>query len=159
GESLPETRVQSLLGGRDGSLWIVWTSGAVSRLLNNHLTSYSEQQGLPRAFRLAERSDGALIAGTDKGLARFESGVWKDAGKEWNFPAKRASLVYFDRVDTLWVLTEDRALYLPAGESRFIDPGEAAGGGYNFAQAPDGSIWISELGRSAHNVRRSGDPG
>jgi signal transduction histidine kinase/ligand-binding sensor domain-containing protein len=159
GESLPETRVQSLLAGRDGSLWIVWPSGAVSRLLNNHLTSYSEPQGLPRTFRLAERSDGSLIAGTDKGLARFENGIWKDAGKEWNFPARQATLVYFDRADTLWVLTEDRALYLPAGESRFIDPGEAAGGSFNFAQAPDGSIWISEVGRSAHEVRRSGEPG
>ncbi len=159
GESLPETRAQSLLAGRDGSLWIVWPSGAVSRLLNNHLTSYSERQGLPRAFRLAERSDGSLIAGTDKGLARFENEIWKDAGKEWNFPAKKATLVYFDRADTLWVLTEDRVLYLPTGESRFIDPGEAAGGAHNFAQASDGSIWISELSRSAHNVRRSGDPG
>ena len=48
--------------------------GPVSRLLNNHLTSYSAQEGLPRTFRLAERSDGSLIAGTDKGLARFETG-------------------------------------------------------------------------------------
>src|SRR5262245_57301872 len=27
GESLPTTRVRSLLAGRDGSLWIVWSSG------------------------------------------------------------------------------------------------------------------------------------
>src|SRR5262249_57550930 len=78
GESLPETRAHSLFAGRDGSLWIVWPSGAVSRLLNNHLTSYSAQQGLPRILRLAERSDGALIAGADKGLARFENGLCQD---------------------------------------------------------------------------------
>ncbi len=64
GDKLPETRIRSLLASRDGSLWIVWASGAVSRLLDGHLTSYSEQDGLPPTSCLVEASDGTLIAAT-----------------------------------------------------------------------------------------------
>ncbi|HZC65412.1 MAG TPA: hypothetical protein VE545_02485, partial [Candidatus Dormibacteraeota bacterium] len=69
---------------------------------------------------MVERKDGSLIAGTAKGLARFTNGVWKDVSREWNFPGKRGQLVYFDRAGTLWVLTEDRIVYLPSGQKQFV---------------------------------------
>jgi signal transduction histidine kinase len=157
GEALPSVRIETLLAARDGGLWIRSRAGYVSRLLNGHLTSFSEREGLPPAFALVEDSDGTVIAGTGKGLARFKNGVWTDATKEWEFPAKRATQVYFDTSGTLWVVAEDRLLYLPAGGSRFVDPGEMFGGGGNFAQAPDGAIWLADTGRSAHTVVRAGD--
>jgi len=162
GDILPDTRIQSLLASRDGSLWIVWGSGAVSRLLDGRLTSYSEREGLSPTFRLAEGSDGILIAGTTKGLARFSGARWKDEGTDWPFPGKQARRIYFDRSGALWVLTEDRVLYRPAGQSRFVDPSEAAypytgAASNNFAQAPDGTIWLAEVARSAHTLRRLGD--
>ena len=161
GDILPDTRIQSLLASRDGSLWIVWGSGAVSRLLDGRLTSYSEREGLSPTFRLAEGSDGILIAGTTKGLARFSGARWKDEGTDWPFPGKQARRIYFDRSGALWVLTEDRVLYRPAGQSRFVDPSEGAypyaGRASNFAQAPDGTIWLAEVARSAHTLRRLGD--
>jgi len=157
GEDLP-IGMRRLLATRDGSLWIVFASGNVSRLLNGHLTPYSEREGLPAAFALVESKDGSLIAGTAKGLARFKDGIWKDVTKEWNFPGKLAQRLYFDKAGTLWVLTEDKIVYLPSSQSRFVDPGQAVVGAVgNFAQAPDGTIWISEGGRSAHTVRRLED--
>src|SRR5262249_51374203 len=152
GEALPATRIRSLLASRDGSLWIVWSSGAVSRLRGGHLTSYSEQDGLPSTSRLVEASDGALIAATAKGLSNFKDGTWKDVATEWGFGGRLAKLVYFDKAGTLWVLTEDRVLYLPTGQRHFIDPGEPAGNSVNFEEAPDGVIWLSEVVRSAHTV-------
>ncbi|HZB88535.1 MAG TPA: two-component regulator propeller domain-containing protein [Terracidiphilus sp.] len=157
GEDLPATRIRMLLATRDGSLWIVFFSGSVSRLLHGHVTSYSEREGLPAISSLVECKDGSLIAGTTKGLARFKDGIWKDVTREWNFSAGDARAVYLDRAGTVWVLTEDRIVYLPAGQKRFVDPAETAGKTYNFAEAPDGAIWISEVGRSAHTVRRLGD--
>ncbi|HZC65413.1 MAG TPA: two-component regulator propeller domain-containing protein [Candidatus Dormibacteraeota bacterium] len=47
GEDLPAKTIRSLLATRDGSLWIVFYSGSVSRLLHGHVTSYSEREGLP----------------------------------------------------------------------------------------------------------------
>src|SRR4029079_2074422 len=129
--------ILDLLASRDGSLWIVWTSGAISHLRNGHLTSYSEQDGLPTTICLAEASDGTLIAGTVKGLSGFKDGSWKDVSTEWGFEAKQGRLVCFDKSGTLWVLTEDRVLYLPAGQRRFMDPGEPAGdASTGFAEAP-----------------------
>src|SRR5271163_2258975 len=144
-----------LLATRDGSLWIVFASGSVSRLLHGHVTSYSEREGLPATFALVECKDGSLIAGTTKGLARFKGGIWKDVTREWNVPGRYARRVYFDRAGALWVSTEDRIVYLPSGQKQFVDPDDAAANSYNFAEAPDGAIWISEVSRSAHTVRRS----
>ena len=44
GEDLPAKSIRMLLATRDGSLWIVFFSGSVSRLLNGHVTSYSERE-------------------------------------------------------------------------------------------------------------------
>jgi signal transduction histidine kinase/ligand-binding sensor domain-containing protein len=157
GEQFPAFRVRSLLATRDGALWIVFAPGTVSRLLAGHVTSYSERDGLPATFGLAEQSDGALIAGTAKGLLRFRKGMWQDAGTDWDLPRKPVRQVYPDKAGELWVLTDDRVLHFPAGQTHFIDTGEPIGAAGNLAQSPDGTIWIPETGRSAHNVRRSGD--
>ncbi len=157
GESFPSSRVRRLLATRDGALWIVWAVGQVSRLQNGRLTSYSEKDGLTTTTALVESDDGAIIAATVNGLSRFEGGAWKDATKEWNFPAKQAREFYFDKAGTLWIETEDRAIYLPRGQSGFVDSGSTLGFFYNFAQAPDGAIWVSETGRSAHTLGRERD--
>jgi signal transduction histidine kinase/ligand-binding sensor domain-containing protein len=156
GEHLPAQTIRRLLATRDGSLWIVFYSGSVSRLLHGHLTSYSEREGLPAVFALAECQDGSLIAGTAKGLLRFKNGVWTNVTKVLNFPGQQARLVYVDRENTLWVVTEDRIVYLPSEQKQFVDPRdpvEATGQAGNFAEAPDGEIWISGPSRSAHTVR------
>ena len=157
GEELPAARIRTMLATHDGALWIVFRPGTVSRLLNGHLTSFSEKEGLPAAVSLAEDKEGNVIAATAKGLARFNKGVWTDVGKEWGFPGKQAGQVFVDKSGTIWAMTEDRAVYLPSGSKRFVDPGEIYGAGGLFAQAPDGAIWLADLGRSAHTVRLSGD--
>jgi signal transduction histidine kinase/ligand-binding sensor domain-containing protein len=157
GEDLLAKPIRTLLATRDGSLWIVFDLGSVSRLLNGHVTSYSDQEGLSAAFALVECKDGSLIAGTTKGLALFKGGIWKDVTREWNFPGKRARTVYFDKAGTLWVATEDKIVYLPSGQKQFVDPVEMAQSANDFVEGPDGAIWISETERSAHTVRRFDD--
>jgi ligand-binding sensor domain-containing protein len=75
GEHLPVQTIRRLLATRDGSLWIVFYSGTVGRILHGHVTSYSKREGFPATFALAECTDGSLIAGTAKGLVRFKNGV------------------------------------------------------------------------------------
>src|ERR1700728_4325621 len=58
GEDLPVMRIRRLLATRNGGLWIVFVSGSVSRLLNGHVTSYSEREGLPATVELMECKDG-----------------------------------------------------------------------------------------------------
>jgi signal transduction histidine kinase/ligand-binding sensor domain-containing protein len=158
GDSISAGRILSLLAAHDGSLWIGWGSGAVSRLRDGRVTTFGEGQRLPFTQRMAEASDGTIVAATSKGLVRFRHELWEDVSRAWNFPGTKARLVYYDRSGALWVLTEDRVVYLPAGQRQFVDPGERAAGGDAFAEAPDGTMWLAEIGRSAHAVRRLGEP-
>ena len=158
GGKFPASRVRTLLASRDGSLWVVFVSGAVSHLLHDSVTSYTEKDGLPRVFGLAESEDGLLVAATAKGLSRFQQGSWTDVSKDWSFPGDAAQQVYFGRDGTLWVATGQKLLSLPPRGSTFVDPGEPsfAPTSFHFAQAPDGAIWFVEDGYSAHTLRSQG---
>jgi len=160
GDTVPSTGVKRLLASRDGSLWVVWTTGAVSRMSAGRLTTYGERDGLPATFSLTESSTGVLVAGTAKGLARFDNGKWKEVGSEWQYPGTESQAVWFDRDGVLWAQTQDRVVYLPAGSRRFVDPGmplTRAPAQADFARARDGTVWMSEMYRSAHTLHRVGD--
>jgi signal transduction histidine kinase len=161
GETLPTTGVRSLAPARDGGLWIVWRNGQVSRWRDNRLTTFGESDGLPTAFQIAESGSGVVVAGTATGIARFADDRWNDVSQEWGYPDTEGAAVWFDRRETLWAESEARVLYLPAGSSRFTDPQvpltAQPGVRADFAEAQDGTIWMSELGRSAHTIPRMGD--
>jgi signal transduction histidine kinase len=158
GDTMPRTGVRHVTAARDGGLWIVWRSGQVSRLRNGRLRTFGERDGLPTAFRIAESSTGVTIAGTATGVALFSNERWTDVSEEWGYPDTEGVAVWFDRGGTLWVESEARVLYLPAGSQRFADPVMPLvlqpGVRADFAEAPDGTIWISEVARSAHTVPR-----
>jgi signal transduction histidine kinase/ligand-binding sensor domain-containing protein len=159
GDSIPTGGVRSLLEAHDGSLWIVWRNGAVSHLSGGRLISYGEHNGLPPTLQLTQSSAGVLIAATVRGLARFNDGKWETFGRDWGFPGTKADGAWFDRGDTLWVEAEDRVVYLPTNERRFIDPGMrlvAQSAQTAFAQDKDGAIWMAEVYRSAHTIPRLG---
>ena len=106
------------------------------------------------------RAAGELVAGTESGLARLADGKWKDVGSEWGFTGTEARAVWFDRSDALWVETADRVVYRPSGGPRFLDPGwplRRLAYQADFAQTADGTIWIAEMARSAHTLRRVGE--
>jgi len=161
GDTLPSTGVRHLTPARDGGLWIVWRNGQVSRLRNGRLITFGARDGLPPAFRIAESSTGVIVAGTATGIARFANGRWKDVSHEWGYPDSEGIAVWFDREGTLWVESEMRVLSLPAGTSRFADPVmplvHQPGVRADFAEAPDGTIWMAEIARSAHTVPRIAD--
>jgi signal transduction histidine kinase/ligand-binding sensor domain-containing protein len=161
-DTLPAGPIRDLLASRDSSLWIVWSTGVVGHLHGGRLTTWGTHDGLPATWKLAESSTGTLVAGTVNGLSRFANGKWTDTGRRWDFPGKQAMEVWFDREDALWVETDDRMVYLPAGTHRFLDPGERLKFGSNvasMAEEKDGTIWLAEIARSAHTLRRIGGRG
>jgi signal transduction histidine kinase/ligand-binding sensor domain-containing protein len=158
-DSLPAAGVRALLEGRDGTLWIVWETGGVSHLVDGRLTSYGTKDGLAPVFQLAESSLGEVVAGTEAGLARLANGRWRDVRADWGFGETEARALWFDRSDALWVETRDRVVYRPAGGPRFLDPGwrlRRLAYQAKFAQAADGTIWMAEMARSVHTLRRVG---
>jgi signal transduction histidine kinase/ligand-binding sensor domain-containing protein len=152
-----QVRVWHLLATRDGSLWVVFANGAISRLRDGKVTAFLQSDGLPHVYSLTQSPSGTLVAGTADGIWRFTGQRWENAGKEWNFPAKEAWELYYDKAGTLWADTENQIVYLPAGQSQFVVPGDPSGRTGTFAEAPDGQVWIADWARSAHVVRRAGD--
>lgn len=159
-DTLPATGVRALKAGRDGTLWIVWETGAVSHLVDGRLHSFGVKDGLAPVFQLAESSRGAVVVGTEAGLARLVNGRWKDVGSEWGFTGTEARALWFDKSDALWVETTDRVVYRPSGAPGFLDPGwslKRVAYQAEFAQAADGTIWFAEMARSVHTLRRVGE--
>jgi signal transduction histidine kinase/ligand-binding sensor domain-containing protein len=156
-EPLSRTRSRRLLAARDGSLWVVFTSGRVSRLFQGRITTFTLDE-LPPTNALAEDRDGSIIAATAHGgLARFRDGRWQEAAKALHHSARVSSQVWFDRDGTMWLLTDDRLLRLPSGSDRFLDTGvrvvwDQESGKVNLlAQLPDGTVWFG-AGTSALTV-------
>ena len=158
GETIPGDRIEQLLATRDGALWISSRMNAGRRLFNGHL---SKLENIPNVNQFAEAPDSTLIAATEKGLWRLKDGIWADVSKEWNFPGMQARRVYFDKSGTFWVVSEDQVVYRPAGQRQFINAEQLPGYAYayNFAEAPDSKIWISEVTRSAHSLLRQEERG
>jgi signal transduction histidine kinase/ligand-binding sensor domain-containing protein len=149
-DDFPDPHIVALLATHDGALWIVTWSSRLFRLFNGNLTTWPKP-----AFTVAEAPDGSVLAGYN-GLREFRNGVWKDKGKEWNFPGKLARRLFFDRTGVLWVAAEDRVLCHLPGQNRFVDPGEPVfyhPAWFQFAQAADSTVWLAETSRSAHTVK------
>src|SRR5258708_13541925 len=108
GEQIPGSAVWSLCTSRDGSLWIGFGSGGISRLRNGHLKNYSHADGVPTGgiLSVVEDANGSIWAGGQYGLAKLESGAWHEVGAELGYPPPRAQVLPLDRRGNLWVATD-----------------------------------------------------
>jgi signal transduction histidine kinase/ligand-binding sensor domain-containing protein len=166
GEHLPGASVGALCVARDGSLWIGFRSGAVSRLFDGHLTTYSAKDGLPPGgiASVAEDNDGSVWVGGPYTFGRIVGGSWHTVGKDMGYVAPGAQAIFVDSRGTLWVSTDgfyfglsgnaierNTILSLKPKATRFEGTGEAAGQARTIAESHDGNIWIT-WGRE--NVRQ-----
>ena len=146
-EALSKTGIRHLRATRDGSLWVVFKSGRVSRLSGGNITTFPLEE-LPQTNALAEDRDGSIVAATIYGgLARFRDGHWREAARALHHSAKFSHNVWFDREGALWLVTEDGLLKLPPGADHFSDPGLPArltGRGWSFAESREGTVWFAD---------------
>ena len=154
GNPLPGFTVTSLLALPNGDLWIGFSSGDVSRLRDGKATSYTDRDGWSVGhglIKLVQDQEGTIWAATNAGLERFDGNRWRQAGKEWNFPALPTSL-FVDHKGTLWVSTKDTLFFLTKGSRRFEPTGIHVISPSDIAQAPNGRLWTAELENSVHPI-------
>jgi len=153
GPAFQSSNVLSLLALPNGDLWIGFLEkGGVSRLRDGTNTNYSDLDGVPSGSvaRLVQDRDGAIWAGTQGGLARFEHERWQRIGEDWGFPEGRAKAPYVDRNGTLWVAAQGTVVSLPRGSRKFQASGIKIGYTYQFIESPAGALWMAETTRSVH---------
>jgi ligand-binding sensor domain-containing protein len=146
GEGFRSVDITALSLLPDGSLWIGFFHGGASVLKAGHVTHYTDRDGFPAGMVIAfaQASDGSLWAASRGGLARFDGRHWQTIGSDWSYPALRADWVMADREGTLWVATGDQLLFLRKGSRRFENTSERVDPDAVLAQAPDGTLWLSD---------------
>ncbi|HEY0502030.1 MAG TPA: two-component regulator propeller domain-containing protein [Lysobacter sp.] len=144
--AFPATSISTLYAPPSGGLWVGFRYGAVSFLDGDRLTHYGEADGLPTStvFRFAQDRDGTLWAATFTGLARLRGARWERPGPQWRYPGQQARTVFVDAAGTLWAATERGVAFLRRGATAFERVPAEVGRITQFAQAPDGTIWIAE---------------
>lgn len=170
----PRAAVTSLCVARDGSLWISFGSGVITRLHHGRVTNFEPGEGLPNAGMrsIAQDSSGTLWAAGPYGFCRFDGRAWRRVGAEHGYEARGAQTILVDHHGTLWVVTdgfnfqlghdssrENTILALDVGARRFRPTKQAVGMVWSMVEAADGEIWIAEtngpLVRPLRNRNRS----
>jgi signal transduction histidine kinase/ligand-binding sensor domain-containing protein len=154
---LPHKAVIHLLALPDGKLWVGFSMGGLSLIDKGKVTNYTEADGLPpnETMEPVQDRDGHIWVSTSNGLARFDGKRWEKIGESWNCPQTSADGIFVDSRGTIWVGIERTILFLRKGSHHFEPTGDFAAQAYQFAEAPDGKVWVAD---TEHGVRPVGMP-
>jgi ligand-binding sensor domain-containing protein/two-component sensor histidine kinase len=128
GDQLLSTNIFALFAPPSGGLWIGYTFGGFSFLINGRITNYSETGSATGTVRnFAQDANGVLWAATTSGLWKFDTPHWQHIGPESDAPAGPIIEARFDQDGTLWALAGTpnasnqvtKLAYLRPGSSNF----------------------------------------
>lgn len=145
--------VARLLAARDGTLWIglarsrgvmIWREGRLRDAAMPHPSREVND--------LAQGPDGAIWVtrggrGT-RSLARWAAGRWTEFDQSSGLPQEPAWNPLFARDGTMWLTTESGVYRKRPQAQRFEPTGIATVPRATLAQAPDGTIWLTERSRT-----------
>ncbi|HSI60130.1 MAG TPA: two-component regulator propeller domain-containing protein, partial [Ideonella sp.] len=124
----------------DGSLWIGYRFGGISRLKEGALSHLDT--GLPpvTVYQVAIDAQGGTWAATVGGLFRLEGTRWEAVGAAWRYPSTFAGLMLIDARGQLWV-NNGTSWSVLAGGARQFDAEPRFPATQDLALAPDGTLW------------------
>jgi signal transduction histidine kinase len=131
-------------------LWIAYRlEDKICVLRNGNLKSYGKADGVTsNPTTIAQDHEGTIWANTEAGVIRFNGTRWEHIGENWNFPEDvpdiTSDVLFVDSRGTLWAGVNHTILYLNQGSKRFEPTGAYAGFSASIAEAPDGTIWLSD---------------
>src|SRR5438045_766164 len=154
GPPFSQRSVAALFAVPDGGLWVSYWYGGASFIKDGAVTEYGKEQGLPshQVFAFARDGKGTIwIAARKDGLARLEGSRWRKIGPESGF-AGPANTVFVDHTGTVWVGTPTSVVFLREGGSHFQIAAQGLAAVYNFAESPEGTLWMAETGYGVRAV-------
>jgi signal transduction histidine kinase/ligand-binding sensor domain-containing protein len=151
GERLLDSRVFSLLGARDGSLWI-GTGYSVSRWKNGELTNFPKISG--RIESLVEDAEGAVWlvrtqATDDMGpICRMQGEQWQCYGAADAFPVQNATKLAESDGGELWIQGYSALCrWKPGSSTTYLKSSPIHPEGFAALRAitpgKDGSVWVA----------------
>lgn len=150
GDKLLEGPVRGLLALHDGSLWVAYRlEKKICVLRNGNVKSYGEADGVTsNPTAIVQDHEGTIWANTETGVIRFNGTRWEHIGRGWNFPEDvpdtTSDSLFVDSSGTLWAAVNHTILYLKQGSNRFEATGAFVGWTASIAEAPGGTMWLSD---------------
>lgn len=141
-QKLPSSTITALLPTPNGGLWIGFVPHGAAFLKSGRIVTYGQSDGLPLApvYALGQGAEGAIWAGTSRGILRFDGRRWQVTSQDWGLPQVASEQFVLDDHGRFWVSTLDGLFFLPPHERRFQPYLPHAA---EMAQSRD-SLWITE---------------
>jgi signal transduction histidine kinase/ligand-binding sensor domain-containing protein len=149
---LPASNIAVLAADRDGGLWIGFRLGGITYLHNGKRVDYDKHDGLvgQSTEQLLCREDGSVWGIADGVMIHFTGNGWETYSARHGLPSEGLYSMFFDRDNNLWTADKGHVYELKRGEDKFAEVKIPRGVVNQFAQLPDGTMWISDAWK---NVR------
>ena len=149
---LPSSDIAALAADPNGGLWIGYRMGGITYLHGNKKVDYDKLNGLvgQSTEQLVCREDGSVWATADGRLMHLTGSSWENYSAKNGLSSDGLYTLFFDRGGNLWTAQKEHVYELKKGEDKFVPvpvPNHAVN---QFAQTPDGTIWITD---AWHSVR------
>jgi signal transduction histidine kinase/ligand-binding sensor domain-containing protein len=149
---LPSSDIAALAADTQDGLWIGYRMGGISYLHGGNKVDYDKMNGLvsQSTEQLLCREDGSVWATADGRLMHLAGSTWENYSAKHGLPSEGLYSLFFDRDGNLWTAEKDHVYVLKKSEDKFVRVPTPNHSVNQFAQTPDGTIWISD---AWHNVR------
>ena len=135
----------------NSGVWVGFTYGGIAVIQGNHLTQYTESDGLPggTVSNIFKDPTGIIWASTREGLARLRGARWEQVPlvSESHEPFV-ATGALFDPAGTLWVFSADRLYSRAVGQETFRESAELSTVANlvsrTIALSADGDLWVED---------------
>ncbi len=153
---LPIDSVSSLCVARDGTLWVGFFEAGVARIQGGRVTVYANagEHRLRFIKYLRQADDGSIWASSAQAIVvRF------GADQEWHVEANPDAVAggrvfaVLDSFDVLWVSQQRRLYRRDIRETGYTQTNVAVDWLFGFAEAPDGTLWISDYDGAQNRSR------
>ncbi len=143
GSALISDHIFNLLAARDGSLWMTYTFGGLSRIKDGVLTNFAEQNGLRGGplSSIKEDKDGLIWASGDAGLQVIRNSKVTKLGEDSGLSARRLGDITIDADSNVWIPSGDDLMVLPYGQRRFKRAAKTGGNIWSCSKDRQTGIW------------------
>ncbi|MCU1249989.1 MAG: Adenylate cyclase [Edaphobacter sp.] len=143
---LPSSDISALAADPSGGLWVGYRLGGITRLKDGRAIHYGQKNGLlgNSTSQLLCQQDGSVWAIADGHLMHLNGERWENFGAQHGLSSNGLFTIFFDKSGNIWSAAKFNVFLLRKGAEHFETFAATTFAVTQFAQAPDGAIWVSD---------------